>query len=193
MVQLQEIPDKEETINFLDSIGKPHNICEIGKERIRRAGKKIIEEQQNEQPDLFNSEPKTLDVGFRVLKLDSSNMEDVYYTPEAFSQKTLFENNIKPDRTDEDLLFQVMIELGFELSAKIEKSVIAGKNIWKVADGNLIACFVEDVDEEMITTIAKQQPKYFVMRDASLSSDQVADNFEQIFEHFSKDTIRRII
>lgn len=190
MVQIPEDVDKD---SLEANDGQFKNICEIGKERIRRAGKKIIEEQQNKQPDLFCSETKTLDVGFRVLKLDSSNMHDVYYTPAEFSEKTLFDTNIKPDRTDEDLLFQVMIELGIELSAKIEKTVVADKNVWKVADGELIACFAEDVNEEVITTIAKQKPRYFVMRDASLSSDQVADNFEQIFEHYSKDTIRRII
>lgn len=193
MVQLQEEPDKEETIKFLDSIGKPHNICEIGKERIRRAGKKIVEEQKNKQPDLFSGKPKTLDVGFRVLKLDSSNMRDVYYTPAEFSEQTLFDDNIKSDRTDEDLLFQAMILLGIELSTKIEKNMVGGKTVWNVAGGELLTCFAEDVNEEVITTIAKQQPKYFVMRDASLSSDQVADNFEQIFKHYSKDTICKII
>lgn len=174
----------QNAINFLDSIGKQHTIPEIGKERIRRAGDKIKKEHQ---------EAQKLDVGFRVLKLDSSNMRDVYYTPAEFNEKTLFDTNIKPDRTDEDLLFQVVIELGIELSAKIEKTVIADKNVWKVADGKLIACFDEVVNEDVVTAIAKQQPYYFVMRDVSLSSDQVADNFEQIFEHYSKDTIRKIL
>ena len=134
-----------------------------------------------------------MDIGFRVLKLDSSNMEDVYYTPAEFSEKDLFANNIKPDRTEEDLLFQTMIELGIELSAKIEKKEIAGKTVWNVADGYLLACFDEIVNETTITAIAKQQPYYFVMRDSSLANDQVADNFEQIFEHYSKDTIRKIM
>lgn len=160
------------------------NICEIGKERIRRAGKKIKEEH----PDA-----KDLDIGFRVLKLDSSNMEDVYYTPEQFTQHTLFEDNIKPDRTDEDLLFQMMTELGVSLSAKIERTEIAGKRVWNVDDGYLLACFDEDVNETTITEIARKQPYYFVMRDKSLRSDQVADNFEQIFKHYSKDTIRKIL
>ena len=160
------------------------NICEIGKERIRRAGKKIKEE---------HLEAKDLDAGFRVLKLDSSNMEDVYYTPADFNDRDLFEENIKSDRTDEDLLFQSMIELGIELSAKIEKKSIAGKSVWNVSDGYLLACFDEEVNETTITEIAKQHPYYFIMRDSSLANDNVADNFEQIFEHYSKDTIRRIL
>lgn len=169
------------------------NICEIGKERIRRAGKKILEEQKSKQDSLFGDEKKTLDVGFRVLKLDSSNMQDVYYSPEEFNEKLLFEDNIKSDRTDEDLLFQAMIELGIELSAKIEKQEIAGKTVWNVANGYLMACFDKDVNETAIKAIAKQHPYYFVLRDASLATDNVADNFEQIWEEYSKDTIRRII
>ncbi|MBR6197126.1 MAG: site-specific DNA-methyltransferase [Bacteroidaceae bacterium] len=160
------------------------NICEIGKERIRRAGKKIKEE---------HPEAKNLDTGFRVLKLDSSNMQDVYYTPADFNDRDLFEENIKPDRTDEDLLFQTMIELGIELSAKTIKTEIAGKTVWNVSDGYLLACFDEEVNETTITEIAKQHPYYFVMRDSSLANDNVADNFEQIFEHYSKGTIRRIL
>ncbi len=171
-------------IKLLDSINKPHNLCEIGKERIRRAGKKIKEE---------HPEAKDLDTGFRVLKLDSSNMQDVYYTPEEFNERDLFEDNIKPDRTEEDLLFQTMIDLGIELSAKIEQTQIAGKTVWNVSDGFLMACFDEAVNETTITEIAKQQPYYFVMRDKSLANDNVADNFEQIFNHYSKDTIRRIL
>ncbi len=161
------------------------NICEIGKERIRRAGKKIKEESPLTTQDL--------DTGFRVLKLDSSNMQDVYYTPADFTDRDLFEENIKPDRTEEDLLFQVMIELGIELSAKIEKTEIAGKTVWNVSDGYLMACFDENVNETTITEIAKQQPYYFVMCDKSLANDNVADNFEQIFDHYSKETIRRIL
>jgi adenine-specific DNA-methyltransferase len=161
------------------------NICEIGKERIRRAGKKIKEESPLTTQDL--------DTGFRVLKLDSSNMQDVYYTPADFTDRDLFEENIKPDRTEEDLLFQVMIELGIELSAKIEKTEIACKKVWNVSDGYLMACFDENVNETTITEIAKQQPYYFVMCDKSLANDNVADNFEQIFDHYSKETIRRIL
>ena len=170
------------------------NICEIGKERIRRAGKKILEEQKAKQPDLFNKMGGVnLDIGFRVLKLDSSNMQDVYYTPSEFNEQKLFDDNIKPDRTEEDLLFQTMIELGIELSAKIEKRSIAGKTVWSVSDGYLMACFDEEVNETTITEIARQHPYYFVMRDSSLANDQVADNFEQIWEEYSKDTVRRIL
>lgn len=164
------------------------NICEIGKERIRRAGEKIKEESPLTTQDL--------DTGFRVLKLDSSNMQDVYYTPAEFDEQKLFDDNIKPDRLGndgEDLLFQTMIELGIELSAKIEKRSIAGKAVWSVSDGYLMACFDEDVNETTITEIARQHPYYFVMRDSSLANDQVADNFEQIWEEYSKDTIRRIL
>ena len=174
----------QNAIKFLDSIGKIHTIPEIGKERIRRAGKKIKEE---------HPEAQDLDTGFRVLKLDSSNMQDVYYTPSEFNEQKLFEDNIKPDRTEEDLLFQTMIELGIELSAKIEKHSIAGKAVWSVSDGYLMACFDEEVNETTITEIARRHPYYFVMRDSSLANDQVADNFEQIWEEYSKDTVRRIL
>jgi len=136
---------------------------------------------------------ESLDLGFRVLKLDSSNMQDVYYSPEQFNENLLFEDNIKPDRTEEDLLFQAMIELGIELSAKIEKQELAGKTVWSVANGYLMACFDTDVNETTITEIARQKPYYFVMRDSSLATDNVADNFEQIWEEYSKETIRRII
>ena len=181
MVQLPEITSEDTEANKAGY----KNICEIGKERIRRAGKKIKEESPLTTKDL--------DTGFRVLKLDSSNMQDVYYTPEEFDQRDLFEDNIKSDRTEEDLLFQTMIDLGIELSAKIEQTQIAGKTVWNVSDGYLMACFDEAVNETTITEIAKQQPYYFVMRDKSLANDNVADNFEQIFNHYSKDTIRRIL
>ena len=187
LVQLpEETDDKAKSAGF-------NSIPEIGKERIRRAGKKIIEEQKAKQGDLFSGEQKKLDVGFRVLKLDSSNMQDVYYTPADFDERDLFEDNIKPDRTEEDLLFQAMIELGIELSAKIEKHEIAGKTVWSVSDGYLMACFDENVNETTIKEIAKMHPYYFVMRDSSLATDNVADNFEQIWEEYSKDTERRII
>ena len=173
------------------------NICEIGKERIRRAGKKILEELQAKQGnvDLFcKQEPECkIDTGFRVLKLDTSNMQDVYYKPEEFSETSLFEDNVKPDRTPEDLLFQVMLECNLPLSAKIESKTIAGKEVFNVNDGYLLACFDEDVNETVITEVAKLKPYYFIMRDKSLSSDNVADNFEQIFNAYSKDTIRKIL
>lgn len=173
------------------------NICEIGKERIRRAGKKILEEQTKTESEggLFapsESKPK-VDVGFRVLKLDSSNMQDVYYRPEESSETTLFEDNIKPDRTPEDLLFQVMLECNLPLSAVIETKKIAGKEVFNVNNGYLIACFDTDVDEDLIKEVAKMKPYYFILRDSSLSSDNVADNFDQIFQAYSKETIRRVL
>ncbi len=189
MVQLPEATDEKSEAYKAGY----KNICEIGKERIRRAGKKIVEEQNAKQSDLFSGEKKPLDIGFRVLKLDSSNMQDVYYSPEQFNENLLFEDNIKPDRTDEDLLFQAMIELGIELSAKIEQREIAGKTVWSVADNYLMACFDEKVNEDVIKEVAKRQPYYFVMRDSSLATDNVADNFEQIWEEYSKETVRRII
>ena len=163
------------------------NICEIGKERIRRAGKKIKEENPLTTQDL--------DIGFRVLKCDSSNMEDVYYTPKEYMQKQqeLFVDNIKPDRSDEDLLFQVMLELDTPLSSKIEKQELEGKTVYNVAQGHLMACFDENVTEAVITAIAKQQPSYFVMRDSSLANDSVAINFEQIFNTYSPQTERRVL
>ena len=160
-------------------------ICDIAKERIRRAGKKIKEEA--------SLSAQNLDTGFRVLKLDSSNMEDVYYTPQEFELQSLFNENVKADRTNEDLLFQVMLDLGIELSAKIESKQIAGKNVHFVDDNYLVACFDRDVNESTITEIAKLQPIYFVMRDASAANDNVIDNFEQIFKHYSPDTNCRII
>ena len=161
------------------------NICEIGKERIRRAGKKVKEE--------VGSSVQNLDTGFRVLKLDTSNMEDVYYTPQEFELQSLFNENVKADRTNEDLLFQVMLDLGIELSAKIENKQIAGKNVHFIDDNYLVACFDRDVNESTITAIAKLKPVYFVMRDASAANDNVIDNFEQIFKHYSPDTNCRII
>ena len=191
LVQLPEkVSDKKKDQGY-------GTICEIGKERIRRAGKKILEELATKKAEngLFDkeSEPTRLDVGFRVLKLDTSNMQDVYYTLEDSSAATLFDDNVKPDRTPEDLLFQVMLEYNLPLSAKIERKTIAGKEVFSVNDDYLIACFDENVNETVITEVAKRKPLYFIMRDSSLSSDQVADNFEQIFNAYSKDTIRRIL
>lgn len=183
--------DAKKTIRFaikmLDEIGKPHYITEIGKERIRRAGRKVKEEAGIMAQDL--------DIGFRVLKLDSSNMEDVYYTPDNFDAKNLFAlaDNIKPDRSGEDLLFQVMLDLGILLSAKIEKTEIAGKEVWSVDGGYLMACFDRDVNETTITEIAKRKPTYFVMRDASAATDNVLDNFDQLFANYSPDTICKIL
>ena len=234
MVQLPEATDEKSKAYKAGY----KNICEIGKDRIRIAGKRIIDDMQSrcnslqktidmmlsakpdataqmllldqqkeiaeniykekilpkqKELDELRNRMEHLDTGFRVLKLDSSNMQDVYYSPEEFNENLLFEDNIKLDRTDEDLLLQAMIELGIELSAKIEKQEIAGKTVWSVADNYLMACFDNDVNETAIKAIAKQHPYYFVLRDASLATDQVADNFEQIWEEYSKDTIRKII
>ncbi len=161
------------------------NICEIGKERIRRSAKKIAKE---------NPETK-FDGGFRVLKCDSSNMKDVYYTPDEY-ELSLFSNledNIKDDRSSEDLLFQVMLDLGVLLSSKIEETIIAGKRVLNVEDNYLIACFDENVTEEVIIEIAKQKPYYFIMRDSSMATDSVATNFEQIFAAYSPDTVRKVL
>ena len=163
------------------------NICEIGKERIRRAGAKI----KVEHP----LDTQNLDTGFRVLKLDSTNMKDVYYNPHDVQMSILdnLADNIKEDRTPEDLLFQVMLDLGILLSSKIEESEIAGKKVFSVADNFLIACFDEDVSDETITAVAKSQPAYFVMRDSSMKNDSVATNFDQIFATYSPDTVRKVI
>lgn len=183
MVQLPEVTDEKSEARKAGY----KNICEIGKERIRRAGRKVKEET--------GIMAKDLDIGFRVLKLDSSNMEDVYYTPDDFDVKNLFTlaDNIKTDRTSEDLLFQVMLDLGIELSAKIEKTEIAGKEVWCVDGGYLMACFDRDVNEATITEIAKQKPVYFVMRDASAANDNVLDNFDQLFANYSPDTTCKIL
>ena len=163
------------------------NICEIGKERIRRAGAKIKEEAGLTAPNL--------DVGFRVLKCDTSNMKEVYYNPAEY-EASLFsslEDNIKEDRTPEDLLFQVMLDLGVLLSSKIEETTIAGKKVFNVEDNYLIACFDSNVTEETIKAIAKQKPYYFVMRDSSMANDSVATNFDQIFATYSPDTVRKVL
>lgn len=161
------------------------NICEIGKERIRRAVKKIAEE---------NPEAK-FDGGFRVLKCDSSNMKDIYYTPSE-TQQSLFDtyaDNIKEDRTPEDLLFQVMLDLGVLLSSKIEETTIAGKQVFNVADGFLIACFDKDVTEETVKAVADKKPYYAVFRDSSMANDSVATNFDQIFASISPETVRKVL
>ena len=198
------------------------NICEIGKERIRRAGKKIQEErleaialskhewdqtyfyvEHKEECDrlghlpdeYFAKEHPPIDTGFRVLKCDTSNMKEVYYNPAEY-EASLFsslEDNIKEDRTPEDLLFQVMLDLGVLLSSKIEETTIAGKKVFNVEDNYLIACFDSDVTEETIKAIAKQKPYYFVMRDSSMANDSVATNFDQIFATYSPDTVRKVL
>lgn len=226
------------------------NICEIGKERIRRAGKKIVEDLEKKRysrltdknpsnetqavwskgqttifgvtsesigyssddgetqtieyhspknpKDKYFYNPKDLDIGFKVLKCDTTNMKDVYYSPAEFTVQTLdgMEDNIKEDRTEEDLLFQVMLDLGVLLSSRIEEKMIGGKKVFVVGDENyLVACFDENITEETVTEIAKMNPKpyYFVMRDSSMANDSVAANFEQIFNSYSAETVRRVI
>lgn len=163
------------------------NICEIGKERIRRAGKKIKKESPLTTQDL--------DTGFRVLKLDSTNMQDIYYSPKDISQADLFSqvDNVKPDRTGEDLLFQVMLELGATLDSKIETTTVAGKTIYNVAEGYLVACFDPDVTDDVVKSIAQMQPAYAVLRDTSMKDDSTATNYEQIFKTYSPDTVTRIL
>lgn len=183
MVQLPEVTDEKSEARKAGY----KTICEIGEERIRRAGRKIKEEAGLQGQDL--------DTGFRVLKLDSSNMQDVFYTPEDFDAKDIFTtvDNVKPDRTPLDLLFQVMPELNIELSVKIETKEVNGKKVFFVDGNYLIATFDTEVNESTVTELAKMKPQYFVMRDASVANDNVLDNFEQIFRHYSPDTIRKIL
>ncbi len=183
MVQLPEATDEKSEAYKAGY----KNICEIGKERIRRAGAKIKEESP--------LTTQNLDTGFRVLKCDSTNMKDVYYNPDKYEADlfSILSDNIKEDRTPEDLLFQVMLDLGILLSSKIEETVMDGKKVFSVADGFLIACFDENVTEETITAIAKQKPYYFVMRDSSMANDSVATNFEQIFATYSPETVRKVL
>lgn len=243
MVQLPELCDEKSEAYKAGY----KNICEIGKERIRRAGQQILKQVQNDKEKshtdsslltqtLFSNEEEKsldfsnpcdniggvagvspaegvaenaqavgargrllpsgnykLDIGFRVLKCDTSNMEDVYYTPDHLDKQDLFKNNIKSDRTAEDLLFQVMLDLGIMLSSKIETKQIDGKTVYYVEGKYLVACFDEDVTEETITKIAKEKPHYFVMKDSSMANDSVATNFEQIFTTYSPDTVRKIL
>ena len=181
MVQLPEhISEKKKKQGY-------ETVCEIGKERIRRAGKKIKEESPSTTQDL--------DTGFRVLKLDSTNMQDIYYSPKDISQADLFSqvDNVKPNRTGEDLLFQVMLELGATLDSKIETTMVAGKTIYNVAEGYLVACFDPNVTDEVVKAIAQMQPAYAVLRDTSMKDDSTATNFEQIFKTYSPDTVTKIL
>ena len=206
MVQLPELTDEKSEAYKAGY----KTICEIGKERIRRAGKKIKEElgKRNEKLGMFANDDSsslipnsTIDTGFRVLKLDSTNMRDVYYSPKDTDQLGLFNmvDNVKPDRTSEDLLFQVMLELGAELSSSIRKEELGmrndGKpyNIYNVADGYLVACFDQDVTDEVVTAIAKMQPMYAVLRDTSMATDSTATNFEQIFKTHAPNTVTKIL
>lgn len=183
---LIQIPEKTDEKKDAYKAGYK-NICEIGKERIRRAGKKIKEDNP--------TTTQNLDIGFRVLKCDSSNMKDIYYTPSDFilNLVDMTEDNIKEDRTPEDLLFQVMLDLGVELSSKIQETTIADKKVFDVSDGFLIACFDKNVNDETIKSIAQKHPYYFVIRDDSLADDCAATNFEQIFATYSPDTVRKVL
>ena len=192
MVQLPELTDE----NSEAYKAGYKTICEIGKERIRRAGRKIKTDSPLTTQDL--------DTGFRVLKLDSSNMKEVYYTPAKIVQGELFEqvDNVKSDRTAEDLLFQVMLELGATLDSKIitmRNEELGMRNyereytIYNVAEGYLVACFDKDVTDEVVTTIAKMHPLYAVLRDTSMANDSTATNFEQIFKTYSPDTVTKIL
>ena len=181
MVQLpEEVSDKKKDQGY-------KNICEIGKERIRRAGTKIKEENLEKA--------QHLDTGFRVLKLDSSNMKEVFYSPKETTQQDLFAlvDNVKDDRTSGDLLFQVMLELGATLDSKIEESEVDGKTIFNVGDGYFVACFDQKVTDEVVTSIAKMQPTYAVLRDTSLADDATATNFEQIFKTYAPNTTTKIL
>ena len=187
---LVQLPEKGNSPQY-------ETLCEIGKERIRRAGKQILSAGGGQlsfsetQPD--QSAP--IDIGFRCLRLDSSNMENVYYTPEETRQQDMFSlvDNVKPDRTPEDLLFQVMLDLGVLLSSPIEVKEIAGKKVFNVADGFLLACFDHDVTEETVKAIAQMRPYYAVFRDSSMANDSVATNFDQIFETYSPETVRKVL
>ena len=183
MIQLPEETDEKSEAHKAGY----KNIVEIGKERIRRAGQKIKDEAGLMGQDL--------DIGFRVLKVDSTNMEDVYYKPTDYKQDDilLFADNVKSNRSPEDLIFQVMLDLGFLLSSKIEEINFGGKTVFNVADGYLLACFDRDVSNEVITEIAQKQPYYAVFRDSSIASDSVAANFEQIFAAYSPSTVRKVL
>jgi len=179
MVQIADELDSK-SVAYKDGF---RTLCDIGEERIRKAGS-VVKDKKDK-----------VDCGFRVLKIDSSNMKDIYYRP-ADTQQTLldmFADNIKEDRTPEDLLFQVMLDLGILLSSKIEEIEIAGKKVFNVADGFLIACFDKDITDEIIKAVANMRPYYAVFRDSSMANDSVATNFDQIFANISPDTIRKVL
>jgi adenine-specific DNA-methyltransferase len=177
----------QETIDFLDSIEKPHLLTELGKERIKRSGKKIVE----------NNKQVNLDIGFRVLKIDSSNMNDVYYSPDEITQESLFDvtvDNIKPDRKPLDLLFQVLLDSGVDLTLPIVKKEILGKEVYFVDENVLVACFENSIDEALVTQIAKMEDILkVVFKDSSFQSDDMRINVEQIFKQYSPDTQLKVI
>lgn len=178
MVQLPEVVD-EKSDAFKAGFS---TIAEISKERIRRAGAKVLEGECH--PD-WNR-----DVGFRVLKIDSSNMADVYYTPDATTQADLLTrvDNIKPDRTPEDLLFQVLLDWGVDLTLPITRESVAGKTVFTVAGTALIACFDNGVDETLVKTLATRHPLRVVFKDTGFKDDATKINVKQIFKSLSPDT-----
>lgn len=190
MVQLPEVCDE----NSEAYQAGYKNICEIGEERIRRAGKKILADMQEKGNDLF-SEEKKLDTGFRVLKLDSSNMNDVDQLPEKFVQKDLdnFIGNFKPDRSSEDILFQSLLSYGLDLSSKIEVKIISGVKVYSVNEGYLIACLDNGINDDVATEIAKAKPRYALFKDSAITEDSTLTNFDQIFQQFSPDTERSVL
>lgn len=196
MVQLPELTDEKSEAYKAGY----KTICEIGKERVRRAGLKIKEEfvAKQQEDGLFpeqEEKKQTIDIGFRVLKLDSSNMEDIYYSPAEYNQNDLFAKtvSVKSDRTSEDLLFQVMLELGATLDSKIEQIEVEGKTIYNVATNYLITCFDNEINDSIVTAIAKMQPQYAVFRDSSMADDSTATNFEQIFKTYSPNTTTKVL
>ena len=188
MIQLPEICDEKSEAHKAGY----QTICDIGEERIRRAGKNILD---NLNVGVGGGQHLHPDVGFRVFRVDSSNMKDVYYRPNDFKQgqMEMFADNIKEDRTAEDLLFQVMLDLGILLSSKIQMRKTKTYTYYDVADGYLIACFDKNITDEIVTEIAKQKPYYAVFRDSGITSDSVMTNFEQIFETYSPKTQRKVL
>jgi len=189
LVQIPELleegnVDHAAAIEFCKSIGKPANIAEISKERVRRAGKKVKQDNAG-KPGIDK-----LDVGFRVLKIDSSNMKEVFYTPDAVSQDLLTDhvNNIREDRTPEDLLFQVLLDWGVDLALPITQETITGKTVYFVDGNALAACFETGVNEDFVKLLAKREPLRAVFRDAGFASDSVKINVEQIFKLMSPGT-----
>ena len=172
-------------------------ICELGEQRIRLAGAKIVAEVEEANRQLkLGEEPKPVpDVGFRVLRIDSSNFTDTYATPDGYAQDQLhlFEDNVKPDRSDLDLLFQVLPTLRIPYSATIEEIEVCGKRTFDVNHGQLVACFDVEVGADCIEQIAKMRPIYAVFRDASMADDATEANFEELFKTFSPDTVRKVI
>ena len=171
-------------IDFLDSLGKPHYLSELAKERIRRASIKIKKETKVD-----------IDYGFRVYKLDSSNMQDVYYTPNQLSQDLLsgLEDNIKADRTPDDLVAQIMLDWGLPLSYKIEKTTIAGKEVYKVQEDNLLCCFDEGIGEAFAKEIAPLKPLRIVFRDKSFKDDTAKENVKQLLKQLSPESEMKVI